>query len=42
MKRKVLYSDIEEPVDNSSAKMAAVIMGILVVIAMVVIAVFGG
>ena len=42
MKRKVLYSDLEKPVDNSLAIKVAIIMGILGVVVTVVIAVFGG
>ena len=42
MKRKILYSDIEEPVDNSLAIKVAIIMGFLVTIAVIVVMFFGG
>lgn len=42
MKRKVLYSDLEKPVDNSLAIKVAIIAGFLVTIVTLVIAVFGG
>jgi hypothetical protein len=42
MKRKILYSDIEQPVDYSLAILVAKIMGFLGIIVTVIVLLFGG